>query len=229
VPDLATIFNLALGHVGEGTVVSDPDEQTTVARVCRRAWETARDSVLAEHPWLWARRVVTLAEHTPAPGLWVYSYIAPVDAITILGVTPTWWDDWASPATGTVYWTDGSGLIYSTSSAVASLAQKVRWSIGGVTDSGGLDTSLILSDTPLTSATITRRVENPGFFPPIFVDAVSWRLAFEIALPISRSSEVRGTAWSAYQQKLAQAATMDARQRRDSEMPDAEAILARGW
>jgi hypothetical protein len=228
VPDLVTIWNLALAHVGEGTVVSDPDEQTTVARVCRRAWEQARDSTLAEHPWHFARRLRTLVAYDPAPEDWAYAYLLPPDVITILAVNPTWLDVWTT-APATYWWTDTQGAIYSGGPALAALLPRIRWQLGGATDEDGLDTPLLLSETTLASMTYTRRVESPATYPPLFVDAVAWKLAFEISLPLSRSENIRSLAWSAYQAALAKAAALDARQRRDSAMPDAEATLERGW
>jgi hypothetical protein len=227
-PDLVTIWNLALAHVGEGTTVSDPDEQTTVARVCRRAWEQARDSVLAEHPWHFARRLVTLVAHDEPPDPWSFGYILPPDVITILSLNPTWVDAWATGG-ATYWWTDASGAIYSGSPAATALLSSVRWQLGGATDEEGLETQLVLSETSLSSMTYTRRVENPQLYPPLFVDAVSWRLAWEISIPLSRSDTLRTLAYSAFQAALAKAAAMDARQRRDGPMPDAEAVLERGW
>jgi hypothetical protein len=226
-PDLATIWNLALGHVGEGTQVSDPDEATTVARVCRRSWDQARDAVLAEHPWLWARRLVTLAASATVPDPWPYAYVMPADVITILSVNPTWVDAWTT-GTADYFWTDGAGAIYAGTLAATTMLAPVRWAIGGVTDEDGLETQVILSETTLGSVTYTRRVENTEIYPPIFTDAVSWRLAFEVCVPLSRSSEIRQLAWSVYQQRLGQAAVLDARQRRDRGMPDAESVLERG-
>lgn len=224
--DLVTIFNLALGHVGEGTVVSDPDEQTTVARVCRRSWEQARDAVLAEHPWHFARRLVTLVAATDVPDTWPYGYILPPDVLTILAVNPTWIGGWTNDPT--YWWVDSTGAIYSGSTAASAMLPSVRWQLGGATDADGLETQLVLSETTLGSITYTRRVENTQIYPPLFVDAVSYRLAFDICIPLSRSSEIRTLMWSLYQQRLQQAAVMDARQRRERAMPDAESVLERG-
>jgi len=225
--DLATIWNLALSHVGEGTIVSDPDEATTVARVCRRSWEQARDATLAEHPWLWARRLVTLAAHDTVPDPWPYAYILPPDVITILAVNPTWIGGWTNSPD--YWWVDSTGAIYSGSAAASAMLPNVRWEMGGSTDEDGLETQLILCETTLGSITYTRRVENPQVYPPLFVDAVGFRLAWDICIPLSRSSEIRTLMWQLYQQRLGQAAVMDARQRRDRAMPDAESVLERGW
>lgn len=225
-PDLVSIWNLALAHVGEGTQISDPDEQTQVARVCRRMWDQSRDSVLAEHPWSWARRLSTLVAYATVPAGWSYAYLAPADVITVLSLNPTWVDVWT--AADDVWWTDGTGAIWGGSTMAAAMAPRVRWSIGGATDEDGIDTPLILADTILSSVTYTRRVEDTTRYPPLFTDAVAWRLAYDICIPLSRSSEIRQLAWASFRERLGQAAVLDARQRRDRRMPEAEHVLERG-
>ena len=225
--DLVSIWNLALGHVGEATQVVDPDESTAVARACRRFWDQSRDAVLAEFPWMFARRLVTLVSYATPPDPWPYAYLAPSDLLTVLSVNPSWVDAW-SAGTADYYWTDTSGYIYQ-GSTMGAIAPPVRWSIGGVTDEDGVETELVLSETTLSSLNYTRRVEDPTRYPAPFVDAVSFRLAWDLCIPLSGSQETRSLLWSLYQQRLGNAAALDARQRRDRGMPDAEAILARSF
>ena len=226
--DLASIFNLALGHVGEATQVVDPDESTTVARTCRRFWDQARDAVLSDHPWQFARRVVTAVAYTPVPTGWSYAYLLPSDLLSVRGLNPAWVDAWTT-APATYWWTDSTGAIYSSSDAINSLTTPVTWALGGATDEDGLDTPLLLCDAELGSLVYTRRVEDTSRYPPPFVDAVAYRLAFDLAVPLSGSTEIRSLLWTLYQQRLGNAAVMDARQRLDRRMPDAESIRERGF
>jgi hypothetical protein len=219
--DLVSIWNLALAHVGEGTQVSDPEESTTVARVCRTAWDQARDAVLAAYPWAWARRVISAVAYDTAPLPWAYAYLMPADLVTMLQVVPTWADQ---PVGWAVDWQPAYGGWYLYDPQYTS---RIPWEIMGATDEDGLDTPLVVCDAPLASLVYTRKVETTTLYPPPVVDAMSARLAFDICIPLSRSSEIRTLLWSMAQARLQDAMAADARRRWDRAAPDAESILAR--
>ncbi len=182
--DLTSIFNLGLAHIGEMVTVADPQELSPQATACRRVYDQARDAVLAEHDWLFARRTVTASSYSPAPHPWLYSYTFPADAIEVRRVF------------------------------VGTLLESQRpFERGGVTAADGTDIDLILSNEPLAFIRYTRRVSDPTRFPAAFVDALAWRLAFDLCLPLNRSRELRGEVWKVYQQMLAKAEVADARQR----------------
>jgi hypothetical protein len=78
------IYNLALGHVGNSTVIVDADEQSNEANLCRRFYATARDIVLRKYPWSFCTSVFTLGliEEDPTEE-WAYSYKYPANALLI--------------------------------------------------------------------------------------------------------------------------------------------------
>lgn len=186
--DLATIWNLALLHVGQNETVADPDgEQSTVAKTLRRVYPHARDNLLAEMPWLFAERTVAAtpdAEAAPYP--WAYAYLLPADALRVWRVIPA------------------GGLT----------DPPVPFQVGGATSTAGVDRGLVLTNEPLAWLVHARRVEDVTRYPAHFVDALSWRLAFEIAMPLSNRTEIRQEAWQLYQRRLDAAAVVEASQRR---------------
>lgn len=184
--DLLTIWNAALGHVGESeATISDKNEQSAQARACRRFWPIARDAALAEAAWPFARRVAPVAGYAPAPHPWSHAYLYPTDAVGIVSIV------------------DPAGLDIAT-----------PFEIGGVTTPHGYDTTLILTAQELAWIVYTRRVEDVTRYPPLFVDAVAWRLAWEIAVPLSISREIRNDCFQVYQIALQRALLAAAKERR---------------
>jgi hypothetical protein len=58
------IANIALGHLGEDDRIQAPDEDGKAARSVKRAWEATRQFVLAEAHWSFALRTVELTQRT---------------------------------------------------------------------------------------------------------------------------------------------------------------------
>ena len=53
------------------------------------------------------------------------------------------------------------------------------------------------------------RVTDPIEFTPLFIHALAARMAADMAIPLTRSKELRNMNWDLYQQKLAYAASAD--------------------
>lgn len=84
---VADIWNMALGLVGVGDEVNDPDAETSKeATACRRYWEIARDEVLRDFVWpkLKTTEDLALVEADPNGGIeWGFSYAHPAKCIRI--------------------------------------------------------------------------------------------------------------------------------------------------
>lgn len=90
--DLTSVFNRALSAVGTRYMVSDPDEASSEAEICRLWYEEARDQVLRAAPWpsaQSAKRLTLLRERDndelwttsdPSPN-WQYAYAVPNDML----------------------------------------------------------------------------------------------------------------------------------------------------
>lgn len=88
--------------------------------------------------------------------------------------------------------------------------------------SGGL----ILCDVEDAQLVYTARVEDPALFAPDFVDALSWRLAAEVARPLARSMQVAADAAERYRLALGQAIAT-ARNEQRQRVPTQGAFITR--
>lgn len=83
----ASIYNLVLDKLSEGSVLG-PDDDRAVVRWLRRNYAPTRDQLLAQHPWNFAVRRKTVAADTTTPAFeWRYQYTRPTDCIRVLPLT----------------------------------------------------------------------------------------------------------------------------------------------
>jgi len=101
--------------------------------------------------------------------------------------------------------------------------ERIPWRLGH--DSQGL---LIYTDTEDAVALYVARVENTERFSPAFVEALAWRLATQIAIPLSRSREERDYAVRRFEElELPEAAAESANEAGWDAPLEAEAIRER--
>jgi hypothetical protein len=161
------IANAALGKLAQSTTISSFTEESKSARVIARSWDRVRDFVLADHPWQFAMRSAALAQlaEAPPPG-WGYRYARPADALNVFAVT-----------------TEGGvrSVISAFSRAdTAPVARAVDGRAEYEIAHGEQDTSIV-TDLPQAWGVFTVSIEDPVRYPPLFVEALACRLAWEIA------------------------------------------------
>jgi hypothetical protein len=145
---LVAIWNKALGGcLGERAAISQPDEQSASAAVCRLHYDITRDTLLASHDWSFARRRVSLADLGSPPQLWAFRYQMPSDCIRDRRITP----------------------------GMAGTA--VRYEVAGAVDDQGGDIQVLLTNISPAELVYTARVTNTELYPPLFVEALAWSLA----------------------------------------------------
>ncbi len=155
---IVQICNLALSRLGTRATIASLDESSTEARLCKATYADCRDTLLRDFDWNFARRVETLALRVEAPPSgWTYTYSVPNKCARFRGI-------WSGPRpTGA----------------------PVDWAIGSVADSNGNDAVAIFTNQSAAEGCYTRVVESSELFSAGFVQALSWRLAETIALPIT--------------------------------------------
>lgn len=80
------IANIALQMIGEPAITSF-DENTSAARLAQVRFPTARDAVLRDHPWNFAKRRQRLAQLADPPAFgWEHQYALPSDWLRTLKV-----------------------------------------------------------------------------------------------------------------------------------------------
>lgn len=81
-----SICNQALDLVGGAKITALSDE-TAEGRLCNRNYSVARDALLGQHPWRFARERTTLAPLAAAPEFgYTYQFQLPADYINIIGI-----------------------------------------------------------------------------------------------------------------------------------------------
>jgi hypothetical protein len=215
------ICNTALLRVGHRQLISDLDEATTEAQACNALYAAKLDEVLAEAPWRWATaRAALAALATVTRSTWAYVYALPTDCVTprylvpagAVPAAPLLTTPWHFPSNSYV---DGTFTV--------GLGARVPFG----TEYDATYGALLVSNMDAAELVYTARVTVVPRFPPLFVDALAWKLAAELALALSVKPQVGLAMDQRYQQAVARAAAADANQGQADVMPDAEHIRAR--
>lgn len=198
--DQVRICNVALSHCASQRFLATLDDEGTEADLCRLHYVPARDEVLNAHHWPFARRFAALAL---------------VEAADDQPWAAEWGYAYRYPA-------DCAGLrrILSGSRRDPS---PIPYELGS--DASG---KLIFTDEADAQVAYTHMVTDVTMFSDAFCQAVAWRMAWHMSLPLSGRTDLRAGADQEYQRVLADAKVAGlAEQQRDPE-PDAEWIRARG-
>lgn len=211
------ICNLALGRIGVSQYIESIDDPNTNARSCKQFYNLCRQQVLQDFPWNFARGVVALAElsNDPPPG-WGYVYRYPTDCLQARAISDdsgvrssTWnaqqflsWDQWA-----------------------ATIPRRQSWQVMGDTSEPG--SRIIITDIPEAFLWYTVDVEQVNQFTPLFVSALAWRLAAELAGPLKADARLRDSAEQQYVFVRSQAAANSMNEETPDPAPDSPSILAR--
>lgn len=157
------VFNMALAHVGISSTVADESERSPERFACSRFWDTCRDALFAykDMRWRFATARVKLADIGDPPLGWGYRYRYPNDCINALSITSD----------------SGRAVLNEYAPKFT-----IEWEEGG---------RVILSDTESAELIYIRRIEEVERWPSTFVEAVAYRLAAQIAMPLRNDSGVR--------------------------------------
>lgn len=203
-----SVCNMALGHIGVDQAIASLSPASNVReRMCALYYEQARDECLQEFPWNFAHTFVALAEvdlDTVPPG-WLYAYRYPTDCLRARVVTTeegarmplAWWQPYVWDPT--------------------------RWTPTRVTfqvqvDPETASSRVILCDITEPYLLMTQRVEDPNAWSPLFVSALSYRLAAYLGPALRADSRL---AANAYQMYVLQGSKAGAESLNESQ-PDAE-------
>lgn len=163
--------NGALTKLAQGVPIASMSETTPAARAFTRCYDRILDLVLAEHPWPFTLTAVALAlDATDAsfPG-WEYRYAEPSDCITKLAVCGE--EGVRASLQAATVWT------YSNDSHRLPLGDgRVEFDVVY-----GSQQTCIVTDLEDAHLIYAARVTDTGRFPPLFGEALSCRLAMEVA------------------------------------------------
>ena len=196
---VVAICNLALSNVGKDNI-SDVDEASTEAKLCKQFYSHVRDTLLQSYPWRFARKTAALAEITNTKAnRWLYAYKRPIDCLKVLRVNDENLSDYLPYGDGVV----AGGFGYT------------------------MEATSIFCDLTPAYLEYTMRLEDPTKFPPLFIEALSWHLAVRLAMPMTRDPKVRADAFQLAQRMQNEAAVADANEVRETSDHAAEMMEAR--
>lgn len=167
------VCNIALSRVGASLIQSLTDKSKS-ANACNVFLPLARDTTLRFHDWAFARKRVSLAELGEEYSNFDYSYQYPSDCLCARKIT---------------------GVDGSTTSAVWDYATmryvytgKVKYEIGLSSVS---NTPIILTNQELAELVYTARATNFNIYDSMFVEALAWKLAADLAMPLLNKPEMQ--------------------------------------
>lgn len=192
------ICNIALSRVAYTQPIVSFTEKSKAAELCRVFYGPLRELVLQAFPWPFAESIVALASlGSPAPG-WAYRYRYPADCLKLRDIVV--------PGQRTTITSD----------------QRIPYKIGY--DAGG---RVIHTDQPDASCRFTFKVEDSTFFDPNFSNVLAWRLAMDLALPLSSKSDLQQFATQQYNLALSIAKGAAFQESQDDPDPESEFIRVR--
>lgn len=136
-------------------------EKTKEARECNRLYEPARDAMLEAHDWPIARKRKDLSLLDETYSGWDYAYSWPTDCIMPRRI----WD----PA-------EGKG------------SEKIKFEFGVNND---LNRRIILTDQEDAELIYTAKVTDANLYTAMMIDALSFRLASDLAIPLRSDSKLQ--------------------------------------
>lgn len=212
------ICNRALLRVGQKQTISNLETDTTTpGALCRVLYAQCRDEVLEGFPWPFAAKHQVLALLPTTRSGWAYMYELPEDCLfpryIYAGVRP----GGAAPVTS-------SAIIAATLGRLPAL-QKVPFTVELSDDGAG---RVLLTDQSAAELIYTAEVADVTAFPPLFVSALAWRLASELALALPVKAALADWANKQYLAELARAGATAFRGAQEDPQQDATYIASRG-
>lgn len=210
------ICNTALGRIGVAQFIQDLNENSAQAIVCKQFYEQTRDLVLSDHPWKFAMRYTAL-QLAGTPQLdYTYSYRYPTDCLhaeklfnqtTIMSLT-------------------ANGIYISNWDlfTVLPFIPTIPFTVIEDEANGG---NLILTDLDTPTLVYTARITNPALFTPGFANALAWKLASEIATPLSAQPGYGKAADEAYEKEKSKAQARDLNEGHENDQRESELLIVR--
>ena len=173
-------------------------ESSRAAELCSAFLDILKDQILREFAWPFARRRVALALTANTSSTWAYCYAYPSDCLTALRLVIP---GLQKPRNDQAppYEIGGNG------------AQKVIW-----------------TDLPEAELEYTARVTDLDQTDPLFVNALGWLLAAEVATPLTGKHDVADLCRRGYMLAVSQAAAAGLNEQHYGEPPDGEFLASRG-
>jgi hypothetical protein len=177
------ICNLALSHLSAARIQS-LDDRTKGAYECKLHYPVMRDAVLRDHQWNFATKREVLALETVTYSGWAYAYAYPVDCIEARELYDA-----------------GQGLRTN---------QKIPFEVAL---NSAKNRRLVLTDQDAAELIYTARVTDANMFDPLFVMALSYALASELAISIKGDPKLAELMTQTYRRQVGRAMAKNSNER----------------
>lgn len=195
--DEVTVCNMALGHIGASPISKLNDPRNANAEACNTYFNTARDATLEGADWNFARVRKALAK---------LSDERPME----------WQFGFAYPSDCVKF------------RRIAHINRRTNnpypFEVALRNDKSS---QWILTDVDQPVGIYTARVENLNMFSPLAIEALSWKLASLIVVPITRKLDAVGPYMQQFQLKLSQAETSSYNEQQVDKPNESELVEAR--
>lgn len=174
------IVNRSLSKLGESQITS-LDDPVEAAKLAASIYVPVRDAEIEAYAWNFAKHRVMLPADMERPAFgWVTQYTLPSDCLRVLEAGP-----WPQAIM--------SGFISRDTSAFSLEGRKILTNYG-----------------PALNLIYLRRIEDSGFYPAVFVEALACKLAMEMAERLSGSNSKRQLAMTEYDMAVRSARRLNA-------------------
>lgn len=204
----AAICNMALSRIGNSQRIDSLEEASIQAEQCSLFYEASRDMVLRDFPWSFATAFANLAEVAvnPNPGF-AHAYAVPTDCITVRGLVNGIFQEGAWPF-----------ICDIDRPNIPRIAYKIV---------GGSGTRLICTSISPATLEYTAKVTAPELFDPIFVSALAWKLAGQVAPALAKDAGVAQNCEQMYQMEIRTAVTAMLNESANDYRPESSFITGR--
>lgn len=214
------ICNRALAHIGQDEFITDINESSKAARLCRALFASTRDGLLRAHDWSFARTTQAMAEVAHKVTGWQHSYAYPDDCIIMRRVLPAEYARvQAIPAGSPASYCWPPNMIHYPLVG----GQPVPYQLARHPDGG----RIILTDMAEAVFEYTARVESPHEFPPDLQEVLALLLAAKLAMPMAVAPALAQSAAQAATQAHDRAAADDLNESWPDALPDSISTLGR--
>lgn len=186
-PSVVDISNMALSRLGNSQRINALDEASIEAEQCSLFYEPSRDFVLRDYPWGFATAFVSLAQVATNPDPeYAYAYSMPSDCLKARKIVNSVFPEGGWPFPGCI----------ERPNIPATAFRVINGSSGR------------LISTAVSPATLeyTLQVTSPELFDPMFVSALAWKLAAQVAPALAKDASVATTCEQMYRAEMTQAA-----------------------
>lgn len=204
------IYNLALSRVRAGSVGSTT-ESSPQAIQCNILYEQARDHLLTLYPWRFAKTTRALSLTGTTPDEWLYAYDYPNDCLRLHYILPA---------------NSGKNLISSAGISTPSIEYtQIPYEVA----TGSNGSRLILTDYEDAKISYTQAVTDTRLFDPLFVQALAWLMATDLAIALGGDSgkAYRSAAEQQFRDIMQQAVALSENEAEDGRPKLPRAIQAR--